>query len=319
MNETRRKRAAVAIGGNSLIQDKNKPDIRYQWDAVRETCTHVAEMIEQGWDIVVTHGNGPQVGFILRRSELAAGEVHTVPLDIIGADTQGSIGYMLQQALTNEFHRRGLGKKATAVVTQVLVDPDDPAFENPVKGIGGYMEEGPQVQAFREQGWTVINDAGRGFRRMIASPVPLEIVELGTINTLLEQGFIVIGVGGGGIPVVKNRKGELRGAPPSVIDKDRATSLLASGIKADLLLISTAVEKVAINFNQPDQQWLDRMTVSEARRYMEEGHFAPGSMKPKIEAAIMFLENGGEQALITDPPNIVRALNGETGTWIVQD
>jgi carbamate kinase len=313
-----RKLAAVAIGGNSLIQDKNKPDVRYQWDAVRETCTHIAEMITQGWNLVVTHGNGPQVGFILRRSELAAGEVHTVPLDIIGADTQGSIGYMLQQALSNEFTRRRLDRRTVSVVTQVLVDPDDPAFQNPTKGIGGYMSD-QDAQPFRDQGWTVIDDAGRGFRRMIASPQPRQIVELDAINDLLKQGYVVVGVGGGGIPVVRNPKGELRAAPPSVIDKDRATSLLASGINADLFLISTAVEQVALNFNQPDERWLDRMTVGEARRYMEKGHFAPGSMRPKIEAVIGFLERGGKQALITNPANIARALAGETGTWITPD
>jgi carbamate kinase len=312
------KLAAIAIGGNSLIQDKHKPDVRYQWDAVRETCTHVAEMIAQGWNLVITHGNGPQVGFILRRSELAATEVHTVPLDIIGADTQGSIGYMLQQALSNEFTRRKLDRRAVSVVTQVLVDPDDPAFDHPTKGIGGYMSE-QDARQFREQGWTVVDDAGRGLRRMIASPQPREIVELDAINDLLKQGYVVVGVGGGGIPVVHNRKGELRAAPPSVIDKDRATSLLATGIDADLFLISTAVEQVALNFNQPGERWLDRMTISEARQYLEEGHFAPGSMRPKIEAVVGFLERGGKRALITNPANIARALAGETGTWVTPD
>ena len=318
MSQGNRKLAVVAIGGNSLIQDKNKPDLRHQWDAVRETVTHLAEMIERGWDVVVTHGNGPQVGFILRRSELAAGEVHTVPLDIIGADTQGSIGYMLQQALSNEFHRRKLDKRSVSVVTQVLVDADDPGFSKPTKGIGGYMEA-DQADSFRQQGWTVIDDAGRGYRRMIASPKPIRIVELDAIKTLIGEGFIVVAVGGGGIPVVENSKGELRGAPPSVIDKDRATSLLAQSVGADLFLISTAVEQVAINFNKPDQQGLDKLTVAQAKKYMEEGHFAEGSMKPKIEAVIQFLENGGQQALITNPANIARALAGETGTWFAQE
>ncbi len=312
---SKRKLAAVAIGGNSLIQDKNQPDVRHQWDAVRETCTHIAGMIEQGWDLVITHGNGPQVGFILRRSELAAGEVHTVPLDIIGADTQGSIGYMIQQAMSNEFWRRGINKQAVALITQVVVDSDDPAFQSPSKGIGGYIEE-DKAEQFREQGWTVVDDAGRGLRRMIASPVPRRIFELDIIQSLLGQGHVVVAVGGGGIPVVTNSKGELRAAAPSVIDKDRATSLMATGINADLLLISTAVEKVAINFNKPDQRWLDRMTLAEAHQYLEAGHFAPGSMKPKIEAIISYLEQGGKQALITNPPNIERALAGETGTWI---
>ncbi|HEC23304.1 MAG TPA: carbamate kinase [Chloroflexi bacterium] len=313
-----RKLAAVAIGGNSLIKSKDKADVPHQFEAVRETCKHLAAMVEQGWDLVVTHGNGPQVGFILRRSELAAHEVHTVPLDIIGADTQGSIGYMLQQSLRNEFRRRGFEKPAVAVVTQVLVDANDPAFQNPSKGIGGYLTE-EEAEKFRQEGWTVVDDAGRGLRRMIASPIPKRIIELDVISTLLKDGFLVIGVGGGGIPVVEDEQGLLRGAPPSVIDKDRATSLLASGINADLFLISTAVEKVAINFNKPDQKWLDHMTLDEARRYMEEGHFAPGSMKPKIEAVIAFLERGGKQALITNPENIARALAGETGTWITPD
>jgi carbamate kinase len=214
--------------------------------------------------------------------------------------------------------RRGLDKQAVSVVTQVLVDADDPGFKNPTKGIGTYISE-EQAEQFREEGWTVLDDAGRGLRRMIASPIPRRIVELDAINSLLAQGFVVVGVGGGGIPVVENSKGELRNAPPSVIDKDRATSLLATGINADLFLVSTAIEKVAINFNQPNQQWLDRLTVEEARQYMEEGHFAPGSMEPKIEAVISFLEKGGKQALITNPENIARALAGESGTWIVPD
>jgi len=318
MSKGDRKLAVVAIGGNSLIQDKNQPDVRHQWDAVRETVTHLAEMIEQGWDVVVTHGNGPQVGFILRRSELAADEVHTVPLDIIGADTQGSIGYMLQQALSNEFHRRQVNKRSVSVVTQVLVDANDPGFSKPTKGIGGYMTE-QQAEAFRKQGWTVIDDAGRGYRRMIASPKPIRIVELDAIKTLIGEGFVVVAVGGGGIPVVENSKGELRGAPPAVIDKDRATSLLAQSIDADLFLISTAVEQVAVNFNTPDQQNLTNLTVAEAKKFMEEGHFAEGSMKPKIEAVIQFLEKGGKQALITNPANIARALAGETGTWFAKE
>ncbi len=310
-----RKLAAVAIGGNSLIMAKGKEDVPSQWMAVRETCKHIATMIEQGWDVAITHGNGPQVGFILRRSELAAHEVHDVPLDIIGADTQGSIGYMLQQSLANEFRRRGIRKQAVSVVTQVLVDRDDPGFKAPSKGIGGYISE-EQAQKFRAEGWVVVDDAGRGLRRVIASPIPKTIVELDVIKSLLAQGFVVVSVGGGGIPVIQTEGGEIRGAPPSVIDKDRATALLATGIQADLFLISTAVEKVALDFNKPSQRWLDRMTLDEARQYMEEGHFAKGSMGPKIEAVIAFLERGGKQALITSPENIARALAGETGTWI---
>lgn len=314
----REKLAVVAVGGNSLITDKNNPDVPHQWDAVRETCTHLADMIEDGWTLIVTHGNGPQVGYILRRNELAAPEVHTTPLDIIGADTQGSIGYMLQQALRNELYSRGIRKPVVAVVTQVLVDKDDPGFKHPSKPIGSFLEEA-DARKFEEDGWQVVEDSGRGWRRVVASPIPLRVIEQDAIKTLTDADNIVIAVGGGGIPVVHNTKGELRELKGvyAVIDKDRATSLLARELDADLLLISTAVEKVALNFGKPNEEWLDHMTLAEAKQYLAEGiHFAPGSMAPKIEAVISFLENGGKKALITDPPNIARALRGETGTFI---
>ncbi len=315
MHSRTRLTAVIAIGGNSLIQDKTQPDLSRQWDAVRETTEHITYMIKEGWNVVITHGNGPQVGFILRRSEIAAPYVHTVPLDIIGADTQGSIGYMLQQALTNELRKEGIHKEVVTVVTQTLVDKNDLAFDNPSKPIGGFMEE-DQARAFEKENWQVVEDAGRGWRRVVASPEPLQIIELNAIRRLLEHDIIVIAVGGGGIPVVRNDKGELRGVY-AVIDKDRATGLLATGLHADLFLISTAVPQVAVNFNKPDQQWLDQITLPEAKRYLEEGHFAPGSMKPKIEAVIRFLELGGPKALITDPTSIVEAVKGKAGTWVV--
>jgi carbamate kinase len=296
MTEDRRT-AVIAIGGNSLILDKQHEDVPSQWHAVQETCKHIADMIERGWNLVITHGNGPQVGFILRRNELAAYEVHTTPLDMIGADTQGSIGYMIAQTLGNEFKKRGIHRPIAPVVTQVLVDRDDPGFQNPTKGIGGFTTE-EKAREFEEEGWQVLEDAGRGWRRMIASPIPLHIVELDAIRTLVESGFIVIGT-------------------RAVIDKDRATSLLAQELKVDLFLISTAVPQVAINFNEPDEQWLDRMSFDEASAYQAEGHFKPGSMGPKIEAVLSFLEaHPAGKALITDPPNIARALDGENGTWI---
>jgi carbamate kinase len=312
---TTQKLAVVAVGGNSLITDKNNPDVPHQWDAVRETCRHLADMVEDGWTLIVTHGNGPQVGYILRRNELASHEVHPTPLDVIGADTQGSIGYMLQQALRNELSSRGIEKAVVSVVTQVLVDRDDPGFQNPTKPIGSFLSE-EAARQFEAEGWQITEDSGRGWRRVVASPLPIEVIEQDAIQILTNAGTVVIAVGGGGIPVVQNRKGELRelSGVYAVIDKDRATSLLAARINADLMIISTAVEKVAINFNKPDQQWLDRLTVAEARRYMAEGHFAAGSMGPKIEAVIDFLEKGGQHAIITDPPNIARALRGETGT-----
>ncbi|MCA9950871.1 MAG: carbamate kinase [Anaerolineales bacterium] len=312
-----KKLAIVAVGGNSLITDKKNPDVPHQWDAVRETCKHLADMIENGWTLVVTHGNGPQVGYILRRNELASPEVHSTPLDIIGADTQGSIGYMLQQALRNELNSRGIDMPVVSVVTQVLVDHDDPGFQNPNKPIGGFLEEA-DAREFEKEGWQVVEDSGRGWRRVVASPIPLQVIEQDAIETLTNAGDIVIAVGGGGIPVVQNRKGELRELKGvyAVIDKDRASGLLAQKMGADLLLISTAVEKVALNFGKPNEQWLNHMTLAEAKQYLAEGHFAPGSMAPKIEAIIKFLESGGKKALITDPSNIQRALAGETGTFI---
>jgi carbamate kinase len=316
MTTETKKTAVIAIGGNSLILDKQHEDVQSQWGAVQETVKHIADMIERGWNLIITHGNGPQVGFILRRNELSEHEVHTTPLDIIGADTQGAIGYMISQALGNEFQRRGIDKPIAAVVTQVLVDRDDPAFHDPTKGIGGFTTE-DKARAFEQDGWRVVEDAGRGWRRVIASPVPIRIVELGAIRRLVQDGFIVIAVGGGGIPVVEDADGNLVGTR-AVIDKDRATSLLAQQLKVDLFLISTAVPQVAINFNKPDQKWLARMTAEEARAYQAEGHFAPGSMGPKVEAVLSFLDAHPEgQALITDPANIARALDGETGTWVV--
>ena len=315
------KLAVIAIGGNSLIIDNKNVTVESQYQAAKETCLHIADMIEQGWDVAIGHGNGPQVGFILRRSEIAAKTegMHEVPLDVCGADSQGAIGYALQQNLQNILYQRGVKKKVVTVITQVLVDRNDSAFQKPTKPIGGFMAKEDAERRQREQGWSVVEDAGRGWRRVVPSPLPKEIVELETVQTLLEKGIITITVGGGGIPVIDPGDGNYEGTA-AVIDKDYASSLLAREIKADMFVISTAVEKVALNFGKPEQKWLDKMTVAEAKAYLVEGtHFAKGSMAPKIQAAIWYLEamsNG--KALITNPENIGRALKGETGTWIVQ-
>jgi carbamate kinase len=313
-----KKLAVVAIGGNSLIKDKTKITVQDQYLAAKETCYHIANMIEQGWDVAIGHGNGPQVGFILRRSEIAAkvAGMHEVPLESCGADSQGAIGYHLQQNLQNEFRRRGMKKAAATVVTQVRVDKDDPAFQNPTKPIGGFMEEHEAKERAAKGGWTVVEDAGRGWRRVVPSPIPQEIIELDAVRELLEAGIVTVTVGGGGIPVIRNEDGDLQGVA-AVIDKDYASSLLARSIRADLLLISTAVEKVYLDFNKPGQKPIDAMTVAEARRYTDDGHFAKGSMLPKIKAIIWFLEAGGREAIITNPENIARALQGETGTRMV--
>jgi carbamate kinase len=316
----KRKLAVIAIGGNSLIKDSQHQTVEDQEGALRETAQHVADMIEQGWDVAIGHGNGPQVGFILRRSEIAAKVegMHEVPLDVCGADTQGAIGYEFQQALQNELHHRGIKKRCATIITQVLVNQNDTAFKNPSKPIGGFMDQAEAMRRKTEMGWSVVEDAGRGWRRVVPSPFPEEIIELATVKAVLGQGIIVITVGGGGIPVIDVGNGEYRGTA-AVIDKDFASSLLAREVKADLFLIATAVEKVAINFNKPNQQWLDKMTLAEAKHYLAEGtHFAKGSMAPKIQAIIWFLENGGKHAIITNPENIGHALRGETGTHILQ-
>jgi carbamate kinase len=314
-----RRTAVVAIGGNSLIRDKTHQTIHDQYIAAKQTCRHIVTMIKDGWDLVITHGNGPQVGFVLRRSELAAHELHEVPLDVCGADTQGAIGYALQQNLANEFKRYGMAKDAVTLICQTEVAPDDPAFGQPTKPIGSFMDAAQAERRRRDDGWVLAEDANRGYRRVVASPRPLRIVELPAIRRLLDVGTVVITAGGGGIPVVANSDGDLEGVA-AVIDKDLTSSLLASNLGADLLLITTAVEKVALNFGTPQQRWVDGMTLAEATSYLAAGtHFAKGSMAPKIQAVVEFLERGGTVGIITDPPNAGRALAGHTGTRITRD
>ena len=311
-------RAVIAIGGNSLITDKDHQSVQDQYLAAGETDHHIAQMVNAGWDVAISHGNGPQVGFILRRSELSRHELHEVPMDVAGADTQGAIGYMLQQNLINDFQAMGLDKQVATVVTQVEVSANDPAMLNPSKPIGTFLEEKEAKRRRDEEGWEVVEDAGRGWRRVVASPQPVRIVEIEAVRTLMDAGVVVITVGGGGIPVVADENGDLSGVA-AVIDKDLASALLAKEISADLLLISTAVEKVALRFGTPEQEWIDRMTLAEVKQYLAEGtHFAEGSMAPKMRAVVQFLEAGGERALITNPKNIAKAIAGDTGTWIVQ-
>ncbi|HEX6330058.1 MAG TPA: carbamate kinase [Actinomycetota bacterium] len=310
------RRAVVAIGGNSLIKDRTHQTVRDQYIAAAETTQHIAQMIREGWDVAITHGNGPQVGFILRRSELASHELHEIPLDVCGADTQGAIGYAVQQNLQNQFDELGIDRHVVTVVTQVEVASDDPAFADPTKPIGSYLEEDEARRREREDGWAVREDAGRGWRRVVPSPEPRRIVEIDAIRALMESGFVVVAVGGGGIPVVAGSSG--REGVAAVIDKDAASALLAAEIGAELFVISTAVEKVALEFGTPQQLDVDRMTVAEARRYLEEGrHFAEGSMAPKVRACVWYLEHGGSEALITDPDHLEKALAGSSGTRIV--
>jgi carbamate kinase len=311
-------RLVIAIGGNSLIPDGDHESVQDQYLAAAETDDHIASLVQQGWDVAISHGNGPQVGFILRRSEMASSELHEVPLDFCGADTQGAIGYMLQQNLVNDFRQRGVTKSVATIVTQVEVDANDPAFAAPSKPIGSFMDEADAKRRQDEEGWDIREDAGRGWRRVVASPQPMRIVELEVIKDLLDAGVVTIAVGGGGIPVVTNASGDLEGIA-AVIDKDLASALLAGQVDADLLLISTAVEQVALNFGTPEQKWVDQFTLAEVKEYLAEGgHFAEGSMAPKMRAVVQFLEAGGKEALITNPENLERAMAGETGTRIVQ-
>jgi len=306
----------VAIGGNSLITDPQHQTVEDQYLAAAETDHHIAGLVADGWEVVITHGNGPQIGFILRRSDLASHELHEVPLDVCGADTQGAIGYILQQNLTNDFMRMSIDKGVVTVVTQVEVDAADPAFAAPSKPIGSFLSEGVAIRRRDEDGWDIAEDSNRGWRRVVASPIPKRIVEIDAIKTLIDAGLVVIAAGGGGIPVVADGTGALRGVA-AVIDKDRASAMLAGEVDADLLLISTSVEQVALDFGKPGQRWVSELSLEEAKSRLAEGtHFLEGSMAPKIEAVIDFLEAGGKEVIITNPQNLERAMRGETGTKI---
>jgi carbamate kinase len=309
--------AVLAIGGNSLIKDKDHVALSWQYEAVKETAGYIADLIGEGLSVVITHGNGPQVGFIYRRGELARHELPLIPLDICGADTQGAIGYMIQKALLNEFRKRGIAKKVTTVVTQTLVDRNDPSFDRPSKPIGSFMSEKEALTHKEEFGWVVVEDAGRGFRRVVPSPIPREIVELDVIKLLVEKGYVVVSTGGGGVPVIRNDQGDLEGVE-AVIDKDLGSSLLARNLGADTFIISTAIDAVYLNFGKENQRAISRATLPEIKKYLAEGHFKPGSMKPKIEAIIEFLEGGGKKAIITSPDNLLKSLRGESGTTIVK-
>jgi carbamate kinase len=306
----------IAIGGNSLIKDREHRSVLDQYRAAGETSHHIASIAQEGYRVVITHGNGPQVGFILLRSEMAKDVVHQVPLENCVADTQGAIGYQVAQTLRNEMQRLGLDKQVISVVTQVVVDPDDPGFGNPHKPIGPFLSETDAHRHAQSDGWAIAEDAGRGWRRLVPSPEPLEIIELPTIRTLLDAGVLVIAAGGGGIPVVRGKDGALQGRD-AVIDKDAASGLLARQLDASVLIFSTSVDKVALHFNTPQQVDLDQLTTAQCRQYLEEGHFQPGSMRPKIEAAIAFLEAGGDKVIITQPHHLDHALHGIYGTHIV--
>lgn len=313
--------AVIAIGGNSLIKDKNHKKVEDQYDAIQETASKLADIIAAGYNLVVTHGNGPQVGFIHRRSEIAhrVEGMHMVPLVNCVADTQGAIGYQIQLAMNNEFRKRKINKQAVTIVTCVKVNKDDPAFKNPSKPIGSFFDPA-EVDKIKKANpaWKLVEDSGRGFRRVVASPKPVEIIEQKSISTLIDQGFCVITAGGGGIPVYEKENGDLEGID-AVIDKDFATADLAFNLNADLLIISTGVDHVSINFGSKNEKKLDKISLAEIKKHMNDGHFASGSMLPKIQAIVSFLEKGGKQAIITHPNRLKEAITGEAGTHIFPD
>lgn len=308
----------VAIGGNSLIRDEHHMTVQDQYETVVETCRRLADIVQSGLRLIICHGNGPQVGFILRRSAVAheAAGLHEVPLSSCVADTQGAIGFQIQTALENELHRRGLKQQTATVVTRVAVDADDPLFKNPTKPIGSFFSpEKMQEMSTKYPDWNFVEDAGRGFRRVVPSPLPKEIIELNAIRDMVKKNYIVIACGGGGIPVVEVSPGEYQ-AVDAVIDKDLASAMLADRLGAERFVISTGVSHVCINFGRPDEKKLERVSVSQMKKYTAEGHFAKGSMLPKIEAAIDFIENGGKEVIITTPENINEAILHKTGTII---
>lgn len=311
------KLAVVAIGGNSLIKDKDHQKVSDQYEAICDTVSDIVDMVEMGINVVITHGNGPQVGFIMRRSELAEeiAHMHPVPLVSCDADTQGAIGYQIQQALKNEYAKRGIDKQSVTIVTQVVVDQEDHAFEEPTKPIGSfYSEEQRDIMVKEHPEWTFMYDAGRGYRRVVPSPKPIKIIEEDAIKALIDKDFSVIAVGGGGIPVFEEN-GQLTGVN-AVIDKDYASALLANRLKADYFIISTAVDRVYVHFNTPNEMAIDKMDLEILNSYRNAGEFAKGSMLPKVNACEQFILAGGKEAIITSPKMLKKAVIGQAGTHI---
>lgn len=308
------KLAVVAVGGNSLIRDDKKVSFQDQYNTIVQTAEQILCLINHGYKVILTHGNGPHIGFALRRCELAEHEVHGLPLDVCVAQTQGEIGYIMVMAVNYVLMIKGYNFSAVNVVTRVRVSEYDKSFKNPSKPIGSFMTEERAMRMKKEFNWDVIEDAGRGYRRVVSSPEPLEIMELHAIKSMLEKNVVIAG-GGGGIPVYEDADGRLHGIE-AVIDKDKLSSLLACDLKADLLVITTAVDKVSLNFGKKNQEDLNVVTVSELEKYKEAGHFAKGSMLPKVDACIEFVNKTGNKAIITSPERLYLAMDDRDGTII---
>jgi len=307
-------RILVALGGNAILARESKGTAEEQFDKVRGACKHLVGIIQQGHRVTITHGNGPQVGDILLKDELAKDTLPQMPLDVCGAESQGMIGYMIQQSLRNELRRVGLDLQVATVLTETVVDANDPAFKNPTKPIGPFYTANEAARLKEEKGWYLVNDSERGYRRTVPSPIPLSIVQGQMIRELTDLGAIVIAAGGGGIPVTS---GDESGGVEAVIDKDLGAAVLAKVVKAEVLLILTDVEKVFLDYGRPRQRPVDRMTVQECRKFLGEGQFPVGSMGPKIESAVRFLESGGNRVIISSLEMAEEALAGRAGTTIV--
>lgn len=312
------KTAVIALGGNAITEPGREDTIANQFANTRKSLDGVVELIKAGYKLVISHGNGPQVGNAILRVEIARGKAPILPLGICVADTEGGMGYMIEQSLQNRLRAEGVNRKVVTIISQVLVDFNDPQTHNPTKFIGQFYTEEEAKRFAVERDWVVKKDANRGWRRVVPSPQPLSVVESDTIKMLVENGTIVIAVGGGGIPVYIDEKGNLEGFD-AVIDKDLASAVLGKDISSEILIILTSINKVALNFGEKDQKWLDSMTVSEVEEYMKQGHFPPGSMGPKLRAAVQFIRGGGKQVIITSIENAGRALDGAVGTRILPD
>ncbi len=314
---TKPKTVVVALGGNAISHQFEEGNIHQQFANTRQSLIGVVQLITQGYRVLITHGNGPQVGNALIRVEEARHQAPVLPLGVIVADTEGGMGYMVEQCLQNKLHDRDAKKEIATIVTQVLVDPDDPSIHNPTKFVGPFYDAKQAEKMKKRPGWILKEDPGRGWRRVVPSPAPKKIVGKNVIKLLVENDVVVITAGGGGIPVYLDKKSDWYEGIDAVIDKDLASAVLAREVEAEVLMILTAVDKVALNYGKPDQQFVDKMTVAEAQKYQSEGHFPPGSMGPKIQAAIHFLENGGEKVIITSIENSIEAAKEDAGTVIV--
>ncbi|GJM17354.1 MAG: carbamate kinase [Thermodesulfobacteriota bacterium] len=315
MNE--HKAAVIAFGGNALMGEDGNSSYAEQMDKTDLMCNKLLSLFDMGYKILITHGNGPQVGNFLMQQESSAENIPPMPLDACNAMTQGQIGYMIEQKLRNIFTKNNINKPIIVFITQVVVAEDDPAFDNPTKFIGPFFNKENSDKLSRDEGWLMREDSGRGYRRIVASPKPVDIIEKEEIADMAQKDFVVIACGGGGIPVVKDKNGSLKGVP-AVIDKDFAAEMIGNYIGAELLLLITPVDKVAINFGTPEQQSLSKITLEEAEQYYKEGHFPPGSMGPKMQAAIQFLHSGGKKAIITSLECIESAIKGQAGTQIIR-